>query len=224
MKHVFQNTFGIYYFRYSLPKWLLDLGRVRGKSIYLSLLTRDPKVANFRSRSLWVELQIAMAAAKNNANFLVQNDIHERLQKYRDYMAHAEPYEQNDVYWGTNKFEEVIEAYATDLICIGKMGLLDELEGDFSNIGSLLNLVDKAQKKIDEQRRLTKIDRAISAPAATENDLSGTIQNFEADLPQADITLKVILSRYLKHNLQNDTKWAQKTRDKEKSHFSLGLT
>ncbi len=222
IKHAFRANSGIFYFRYTLPKSLRQLGAFPRKSIYLSLKTHDLKEANLMSKALWVELQMAMNSKNKKDKSATLPDIHARLKRYRDYIADADEHEQKTVYWGNPEFEEILEIHEKDLRQLASAGLLEELDGNFSNLTKLTARAENIHNRIKQGRIDYITDQTINN---AKRDLAGESYQSQSNGKRrndtSETTLQNILDEYLDKNDVDDVKWSVKNYSKEKGHFQF---
>ena len=221
IKHAFKDKSGVYYFRLTLPKWMLRRDNNSKKSIYLSLKTYDPTVANFRAKALWVEAQKAMQLESKN-NTTIHSDIQRRLKQYRDYIADAPDYEQEAVLWGTPDFERILDYNEGELRELANLGLIDELEEDFSNLSTLSSKAAEIRAKINRERIELIAEQAIlNSRISFKEQQSKSPAALHSESSQPRTSLQEILDEYLRRNDTGEVQWSPKNRDKEESHFSF---
>ena len=73
------------------------------------MLTKDLDVAKIRVQMLAIFTRKLLTKIRGRRSLANQPDINSLLKDYRNYIAGAEPYEQDSVYWGKPEFERVIE-------------------------------------------------------------------------------------------------------------------
>lgn len=160
-------------------------------------------------------------AQRNNGN-KITTEIKERLKRYRDYMAHADECEQEDVYFGKPQFEEIIDHYELELRKLAKIGLLEELDDDFTNLQKLTATAERIEERIKQERLQHKENKAVEeARTGLNGELHDKQTSDENSGQSSTVTLTAILDDYLKKNDRDNVKWSPKNRDKEQSLFQF---
>ncbi len=98
--YIHQNKYGNYFYRYALPTWFIRKYPLHKKRIYISLLTKDFEVGSLRLQmvSLFTQKLLSQIKLRSRSN-LDHININSLVRDYRDYVAHVEPFEHEDICW-----------------------------------------------------------------------------------------------------------------------------
>ena len=214
IRYLFQNNYGTYYFRYTLPSWYILRFPKSKKWIYISLMTKDMDVAKLRVQSLSLHTQKTLHQIKNTKSLGLmekEKSIHSIIKNYRNHMANSEPYEQDAVSFGSLDFERLIEHFDDELLLVKSGGLLKFVSEDLSNLGELVEKVKEHQKQKNEMQ----IDGILHDKLPKTVGQNHTVKE---ETSSQDISLSELLKKYLE-NENSDVR--VKTSDKMKSHIEF---
>ena len=85
------------------PTWFIRKYPTHKKRIYISLLTKDIEVGSLRLQmvSLFTQKLLFQIKQRQHSN-LDHINVNSLVQDYRDYVAHVEPFEHEDICWDHN--------------------------------------------------------------------------------------------------------------------------
>lgn len=194
-----------------MPTWFIRRYPDHKKRIYISLLTKDVDVAKIRVQLLSIFTAKLLTKIRGrqtiNSN---QPDINTMLREYRNYIARAEPYEQEAVYWGKPEFERVIEIIEQQLHLIKEYQLLEFVDEDFNNIEELLEKI-----KIKHKRsRDAEVDTILGDPKHVS--LQALVEDNKGE--KTNITLSDLLKAYID---KSEKGVSPKTTYKMKTHIEF---
>jgi integrase len=190
-KHLFQNDYGVYYFRYTLPKWYQNIQINDAKTVFLSLKTKDLEVACLRVDQMRLFTQSLLTKIKKQGRVPFMSNsktINSILRDYRNYIASCNSVEQDEVYYGTAKFEDIIEHLRHRLIYLEKFDLLRFVHKDLDNLDTLYERAEAKEAALEDE----DIDAALNGLT----NATATIEQHAVLSDDASITLSELSKLY----------------------------
>ncbi|PHZ83471.1 site-specific integrase [Paremcibacter congregatus] len=213
IRYLSQSNFGTYYFRYTLPSWYALRFPFAKKWIYLSLMTKDLNAAKLRVQSLSLFTQKTLYKIKSaKLEGLVDREksLNSIIEEYRDYIAGADPWEQESVHFRTPDFERIIEHIGEELIYIKEGGLLGYVDQDLNNLEELRKKIENSCKRKNAIEIETILNKMVHSEAKNT-----VVQN-------ENQSQKTLLSDLLQEYLNDEIGEVRpKTRGKMKSHIDF---
>ncbi|MBT5186703.1 MAG: site-specific integrase [Kordiimonadaceae bacterium] len=217
VRHLIQNEYGVYCFRYTLPKWYKISHPYDKRTILLSLKTKDFDLASARVQQMSMFTRLLLTKIKKHGRVIPMSKsktINSILREYRNYIADADPNEQKAVYWGTEKFEEIIEYQHNRLGFIEHHGLLEFVNVDLEDVDELYGRAKAKEARVKE-------DEIAATLGEKENVVEATVPSTE-EIDKEPIKLSALLESYVEEKASSIT---VKSLDQTKGHieFLIGV-
>ena len=212
-KHLSQNKFGVYYYRFTLPKWHIERFPEDKKSIFLSLRTKNIEVARIRLDRLRMMSRILLTKIKNQYKLSHMTDnktINEILREYCDYLAHDETGLADELRFGSTLFDHHYEYVEKKLFLLRELGLLNFVDTD---LGNLDELHLKAKTKAGEIKS-AEIEAVLNQKSKSISEKSSS--------PKAETKTEITLSQLMEYYASRASDDIRlKTMDKIRGHIEF---